>query len=1257
MTPPGPLRQLHDLDRTSPQFHEQLSNYLRGDEYQNVVPSLQGEGLAWLVEYLDSVLGDISDPPSLGFKEFLHELRKICGVKEVLPKSCTFSDSLPDVSIPFASGSTLDGSRLRIKRVKIHPNGQLQKAKQAFHEVAVVWKHLAHPNIAPLLGVTIDPPQLISDRISGGNFMEYITSHPDANRVTLLSDIAEGLDYLHSCDVIHGGLRGLNIIVDTTGRAQITDVGLATVTQNLDSIRDASADDGHSARWIAPEILDDRGVYSKEADIFAFAMITIEAFTGAVPFSDKSPHEAMVAMVGGERPPRPTDRTLTDRLWELIQRCWNQEAHLRPQALEILRAFGIPVWKSLINCPLAMDERISLITVIFSDRKETEAVKRLRGDDAQSFVDVIDEMLGILAPQLRRRCLSALCKTCGRQALLPRSVQIPLCYDRMNPPLYHGGYAEVWKGEHQGREVAVKVVKVYLTSDLDKITRRFCKEVMTWKALCHSNVLPLLGVTMSNNQFTMVSEWMVNGNINEFIKAQKNVNRFELLKDVARGLIYMREEGMIHGDLKGANILIDQHYHACLTDFGLTTIVVDPAYPTTSSSSTVAGTTRWMSPERLDPNQFGFEDSRPTKESDCYALGMTILEVLSGQVPFTRDYNDLMVMKKVLEGEHPGRPQGAEGVWFTDDLWKMLKMCWLPQPKHRPTIEAVFECLKQVSTTWKPLPPRVDGDVETDTDDESFFTISSPVSGSQIPPSPQLLVDPTAGSLTRGSGIITVERTGASRLSPPLQLTPSQPPEELDVEETARIVNRDPRNYLGEHPYLHASNPLPTPDPMRRAISRAGTEQSDGDAGDMSTMLAKHGRLVGGGTSTDSGFTIQETQRPGVPAPVTSQSISASISLMRAANWDGTSQDIDQVLTAAFEAEDYLDCIKNLQARNIDPVLYINNLDKVIDRLATDSDLRKRCIRALSGTCGLYGILPTSHVFNGKLSKPGPRPFASSVTFDVWRLTDEKHQDQVFTVKSLRVCDRDIVKKINEKYCKEVIVSKRMSHPNILSIEGVAPELFKFCMVSQWMERGNILEYVREYPRVDRLELLIGVTRGLDHLHNSEIVHGDLNSPNILIDAEGRPRLYDFANCSFTKSTDLANALTPSYTCTIRWAAPERLDLRVQDRGPTTMSDIYSLSMVIVELVTGKMPFPEYTDHNVIVMISEGERPSKPRHFDAPGMTSAVWKIAQKCWHEKASKRPEVDAVLRSLEALAKPDGKHTQPSLLQWSGFGRLKR
>ena len=75
-----------------------------------------------------------------------------------------------------------------------------------------------------------------------------------------------------------------------------------------------------------------------------------------------------------------------------------------------------------------------------------------------------------LQPRLRRKCLHILCRICGRRALLPKSLQIPLSHNRSDIPLYRGGYADVWKGEHQGCDVAVKVLRIYSTSDFGKVT-------------------------------------------------------------------------------------------------------------------------------------------------------------------------------------------------------------------------------------------------------------------------------------------------------------------------------------------------------------------------------------------------------------------------------------------------------------------------------------------------------------------------------------------------------------------------------------------------------------------------------------------------------------------------------------------------------------------------------------------------------------------------------------------------------------------
>lgn len=117
-----------------------------------------------------------------------------------------------------------------------------------------------------------------------------------------------------------------------------------------------------------------------------------------------------------------------------------------------------------------------------------------------------------------------------------------------------------------------------------------------------------------------------------------------------------------------------------------------PSSPASSSSSLVGGTPRWMSPELLNPTQSNAKDGRPTEKSDCYALGMVILEVLSGDVPFAR-YSDFVVMRKVAGGERPERPRGAKGTWFTDDVWEMLQACWSSRPEDRPNVEVILEHL------------------------------------------------------------------------------------------------------------------------------------------------------------------------------------------------------------------------------------------------------------------------------------------------------------------------------------------------------------------------------------------------------------------------------------------------------------------------------------------------------------------------------------------------------------------------------------
>lgn len=117
-----------------------------------------------------------------------------------------------------------------------------------------------------------------------------------------------------------------------------------------------------------------------------------------------------------------------------------------------------------------------------------------------------------------------------------------------------GGSGTVSKCEYRGQEVAVKVLQSgrHSSQEMSKVShhwstqilmssanpphylQRFWKEVITWKAIQHPNVLPLLGVAMAGEQFAMVSEWMANGNVKEYVGAHQDANRYKLVSSSSK---------------------------------------------------------------------------------------------------------------------------------------------------------------------------------------------------------------------------------------------------------------------------------------------------------------------------------------------------------------------------------------------------------------------------------------------------------------------------------------------------------------------------------------------------------------------------------------------------------------------------------------------------------------------------------------------------------------------------------------------------
>ncbi|KAF9647854.1 kinase-like protein [Thelephora ganbajun] len=276
-----------------------------------------------------------------------------------------------------------------------------------------------------------------------------------------------------------------------------------------------------------------------------------------------------------------------------------------------------------------MDHVLSL----FKDKSGFKQLTNLEPDQAQAYADMLDAYLDEREPhsKTRKQRLKCLQRLCGTYGILPSSFILPDTFDGYGSmPFATGGYSHVYRMTFQGRPVAVKhlVVNTGEEERLRKMRRLLAREVVGWKWLRHENILPFIGVTP---ELAIVSDLMEHGNIMEFTKNHPRHNRLHLLMGAATGLEYIHNHSIVHGDLKGLNILVDSRHSACLADFGLAMIIDESTIGTTASGHGLRGTTRWMAPELLIPEEYGFSGDcqrrLPSTSTDIYALGMTILEV------------------------------------------------------------------------------------------------------------------------------------------------------------------------------------------------------------------------------------------------------------------------------------------------------------------------------------------------------------------------------------------------------------------------------------------------------------------------------------------------------------------------------------------------------------------------------------------------------------------------------------------------------
>ncbi|KAG8789802.1 hypothetical protein FRC12_013182 [Ceratobasidium sp. 428] len=253
-------------------------------------------------------------------------------------------------------------------------------------------------------------------------------------------------------------------------------------------------------------------------------------------------------------------------------------------------------------------------------------------------------------------------------------------------PIEWGGFSEVYLGKlHSGTEVAIKCSRKLQSLDRSggssEILKHTAREIYAWAKCDHPGILKFRGIARFRDQVVMVSEWMPNGSLSSYLRKRPSINRIQLCVRLSEALEYMHARGIVHGDIKPANVLMSNDDTPLFADFGNALLECETSLrftPTTSWGMTP----RYMASELLNgsSNQHNFK-------SDIYAFGMMVLEIMTGQVPFP-DKRSVVVCHVAGLGEIPKRPDLSSIIpekTLEDELWGLLTCCWAFEPNSRPS--------------------------------------------------------------------------------------------------------------------------------------------------------------------------------------------------------------------------------------------------------------------------------------------------------------------------------------------------------------------------------------------------------------------------------------------------------------------------------------------------------------------------------------------------------------------------------------------
>ncbi|CAL1693923.1 unnamed protein product [Somion occarium] len=327
-------------------------------------------------------------------------------------------------------------------------------------------------------------------------------------------------------------------------------------------------------------------------------------------------------------------------------------------------------------------------------------VLQMKGDEAQRAFRVMKQLVDDPAfwksairkhPDIDRWLVPPLMvKLAQESGQLPDAIRVEV-ESAESDCIADGGFGEVYLGKYKGRKVAIKRLRVYRSMSAEEraqVAWDISRESLMLHHLHHPSLLEFIGIDLSHSlRPGLVTPWMDYGSIMNYMDNMQidppAHQKDKWLQEIAHGVQYLHEATVVHGDLKGANVLVAENGQMKISDFGLTVFEGDWSK---EFGSQHGGNVHWTAPENMWIHTGQYQ--RPTYASDIYSFAMVCIEVYTRMRPFQaiKTNNQRNLAALINSGKRPSIPHQ-----MSKELSSHLVTWWHGSPQQRPPIQYIVE--------------------------------------------------------------------------------------------------------------------------------------------------------------------------------------------------------------------------------------------------------------------------------------------------------------------------------------------------------------------------------------------------------------------------------------------------------------------------------------------------------------------------------------------------------------------------------------